>query len=330
MRIPNYEWVKAELELAEVYLKRSKVDQRWWIPNWLKRWRIAHYDQRVANLSEMVEMLEKIDRLQKSIQKDEQTILQLQHEIERKSKELSELDNRMWEIFVRKKHGAVKRESSEGAGLQSLLTMLVGLVIAIMIGVFLYLSPFFKDKSATERPSPELNKSLEVIPLAPQEQPSQDYSFYRELPDRKIEGVTPTLSQPKDEEVATGTMPIDEMATDTPNETMEESSITVTETDDTYDEPSTDESVKISSGETDTHYVLYIQSFDTAEEADIRRSAVLMTGVDAKVEPRELENGTTVYVVVSEPFYSKAQTESAYARLKANGIDSVAQENKKK
>lgn len=76
-------------------------------------------------------------------------------------------------------------------------------------------------------------------------------------------------------------------------------------------------------------YILQINSFSNAEEADKRRAQVLMAGVDAQVVKSKMSNGQVVYQVVSPVMNNRQKVVSAQQRLQNNGIDSLIVEQRR-
>lgn len=213
-------------------------------------------------------------------------------------------------------------ETKRKNGLYSLLMMFVGALIAVMVGVFFYLSPFFNDSS------PPLNQAVEVVPL-PEETASEvtEYQFYEVLPEQEFrsapEGVSVQAEKPqKDVSLKVDTT----VKAETPEPAEAEEEITVVEEDATYDEP--EPSISIST-DTGTTYILQVRSYETANEADLKRAEVMMAGIDAQVLKRDDGTGDTIYQVVSMPMQTRDEAMSAYRRLQSNGIDSVVVEQKR-
>ncbi|WP_201557975.1 SPOR domain-containing protein [Psychrobacter sp. 72-O-c] len=76
-------------------------------------------------------------------------------------------------------------------------------------------------------------------------------------------------------------------------------------------------------------YILQINSFGNADEADRRRAQVLMAGVDAKVVKNTTGNGLPIYQVISRPMNNRQAVASAQQRLQNNGIDSIIVEQRR-
>jgi len=78
-----------------------------------------------------------------------------------------------------------------------------------------------------------------------------------------------------------------------------------------------------------TTYILQINSFGSADEADRRRAQVLMAGVDAKVVKNNTANGAPIYQVISRPMDNRKAVSGAQQRLQNNGIDSIIVEQRR-
>lgn len=70
-----------------------------------------------------------------------------------------------------------------------------------------------------------------------------------------------------------------------------------------------------------THF-LQIKSYYDPDEADNKRTQVLLAGVDAQVERHQTKEGKTVFVVVSA-LMDEHSAKAAYRRLQTSGIDAL-------
>lgn len=70
------------------------------------------------------------------------------------------------------------------------------------------------------------------------------------------------------------------------------------------------------------HYILQINSFETADDAEARRAEVLTAGVDAMVVQKNTPTGV-LYQVVSKPIQSSAEVMRAQQMLMRQGIDAL-------
>ena len=76
-------------------------------------------------------------------------------------------------------------------------------------------------------------------------------------------------------------------------------------------------------------YILQINSFGDADEADRRRAQVLMAGVDARVVKNTTGNGLPIYQVISRSMSNRQAVATAQQRLQNNGIDSIIVEQRR-
>lgn len=208
----------------------------------------------------------------------------------------------------------IQAEERKKSGLYSLLLMLVVMLVVMAVGAFLYLSPLFNQKA-----TPELNQPAEVVPL-PETKTTHKYEFYEILPEQKFNSIP--------EDVSVETTPSEEepkLKVDTVVKAKPDQVIEVVEEEGTYDDTP---SASIQRAKPDVSYILQVRSYDNADEADVKRSEVLMAGVDAEVVKREMGDGGVLYQVVSTPMTTRDEAMTAYNRLQTNGIDSVVVEQK--
>lgn len=78
-----------------------------------------------------------------------------------------------------------------------------------------------------------------------------------------------------------------------------------------------------------TTYILQINSFGNADEADRRRAQVLLAGVDAHVVKNTSGNNGVVYQVISKSMNNRQAVANAQQRLQNNGIDSIIVEQRR-
>ncbi len=74
------------------------------------------------------------------------------------------------------------------------------------------------------------------------------------------------------------------------------------------------------------HYILQVNSFQTADEADKQRAAVLLAGLPADVRHTTSNDGSEWYRVVSGPFDSRNEALKAQRQLQDSGIDALVVE----
>ncbi|MBE0442901.1 MAG: SPOR domain-containing protein [Psychrobacter sp.] len=265
-------------------------------------------------------------------------------------------------MLAKKPKGATeKRKTSSVSGL---LWMFVGAVLTLMIGVFIYLSPLF-DFSPTDS-SAENEQDRQVQPRVETDTDNGDYEFYDILPNQematipdedfgeinndRIGGVDAfepdiVVTQPTNSSASgsddEGNLGISENTVIEPSNgnNAANSDIVVVEENATYDSAtsvsSTDNSdsnagtANVQAATPAATYILQINSFGDADEADRRRAQVLMAGVDARVVKNTTGNGEPIYQVISRPMSNRQTVASAQQRLQNNGIDSIIVEQRR-
>ncbi len=263
-------------------------------------------------------------------------------------------------MLAKKPKGATqKRKSSSASGL---LWMFVGAILTLMIGVFLYLSPLFDFSPAG---APETDPNRQVQPRVNTDVDNGDYEFYDILPDQEmatipdeaignsngdqigsIEAFEPdvVITQPNSPQENAGNAGISESTTSEPDQGAQnnagsndsDNGIVVIEENATYDgtPPSTttkpnNAPITAPKPVAATTYILQINSFGNADEADRRRAQVLMAGIDAKVVKNTTGSGAPIYQVISRPMNNRQTVTSAQQRLQNNGIDSIIVEQRR-
>jgi cell division protein FtsN len=295
-------------------------------------------------------------------------------------------------MLAKKPKGAtVKRKTSSVSGL---LWMFVGAILTLMIGLFIYLSPFF-DFSPTGSTSVS-DPNRQVEPRVDTDTDNSDYEFYDILPNQEMATIPDedigeagndqlgdisdfepdaVVTQPENSVsnddignvgVADGT--VLEPSRGTSNNgaaANDDNDITIIEENTTYDgttpassnsgNNSNSSSSNSSSGNSSTSknngaqsrpsnanagtasvqragpattYILQINSFGNADEADRRRAQVLMAGVDARVVKNMTGNDLPIYQVISRPMNNRQAVANAQQRLQNNGIDSIIVEQR--
>lgn len=219
-------------------------------------------------------------------------------------------------MLSKKVRGAVDKEVEyrQKNGVYGLFMMFVGAVIAVIIGVFLYLSPFFNKKT-----SPPLNQPVEVVPTttaSAESAPEEGYRFYEILPKQEFQTAPEGVSMQAVKPQPTTDLPVDEVV-----------EMTVVEEEGSYDDGEDEAEMSIEFAEPEITYILQIRTYDNATEADQKRAEVMMAGIDAQVIKR-YANDEVAYQVVSVPMASQEEAIRAYTRLQSNGIDAVVVEQK--
>ena len=268
-------------------------------------------------------------------------------------------------MLAKKPKGATeKRKSSSVSGL---LWMFVGAVLTLMIGVFIYLSPLFNFSPADG--SAENDPDRQVQPRVDTDTDNGDYEFYDILPNQEMATIPdediadidndqigdigafePDVVVTQPESDAAGSTGTDSFG-GSENATVEHAGannagsnedIVVVEEDATYDgtPPATSNATtrnnnaaagtaSIQAAKPAATYILQINSFSDADEADRRRAQVLMAGVDARVVKNTTGNGLPIYQVISRPLNNRQAVTTAQQRLQNNGIDSIIVEQRR-
>ncbi|MGP4734961.1 MULTISPECIES: SPOR domain-containing protein [unclassified Psychrobacter] len=268
-------------------------------------------------------------------------------------------------MLAKKPKGATeKRKSSSVSGL---LWMFVGAVLTLMIGVFIYLSPLFNFSPADG--SAENDPDRQVQPRVDTDTDNGDYEFYDILPNQEMATIPDediadidndqigdigafepdvVVTQPESDAAGSteaGSFGGSENATVEPagsNNAGSSEDIVVVEEDATYDgtPPATSNATtrnnnaaagtaSIQAAKPAATYILQINSFSDADEADRRRAQVLMAGVDARVVKNTTGNGLPIYQVISRPLNNRQAVTTAQQRLQNNGIDSIIVEQRR-
>lgn len=216
------------------------------------------------------------------------------------------------------------------SGLASLLWMFVGAMIAVMVGVFLYLSPLFDGFKVDV----DVNPSVAVQPLPTTSEQPESYEFYEVLPKREFQTGRSVVGEKTEETAVASSVKPDvvvnadkatKVITSAEKVDTQNQGVAIVEEETTYDDDDTaTDNIKIST--TKKSYILQIRSYDNPEEADLMRAEVMMAGVDARVIKR-MDNGMEIYQVVSNVM-NASEVSHASRRLKDNGIDALIVEQK--
>lgn len=262
-------------------------------------------------------------------------------------------------MLAKKPRGATeKRKTSSASGL---LWMFVGAILTLMIGVFLYLSPWFNFSPADSAADPNKQIQQRVDPDAD----NGDYEFYDILPNQEMATVPDeefgesdgnqlgqitefepdVIVNQTDGTASSGNEDAGSVSEGTNSEpntgaVTGNDDIVIVEEDATYDGTPATSNTGTSASKPNAGtatiqaakpatYILQINSFGDADEADRRRAQVLMAGVDAKVVKSTTGNGLPIYQVISRPMSSRQAVATAQQRLQNNGIDSIIVEQRR-
>lgn len=199
-------------------------------------------------------------------------------------------------------------EARTRSGLLSLFWMFVGAVIAVMVGVFLYMSPLFDGF----RKEVEVNPPAEIAPV-PQVPQKNEYEFYEILPKREFKGGGSGLGEQKPAETEVIPPPAEIPQEDGDIEIVEENT--------TYDDP-------VPTTTKTKHYVVKLKTIEDVNEVDKLIMELMMLGVDAKIV-RNINQGDETVEVVSMPM-SKEMAYETHQLLNKNGISTIVVEDKKR
>lgn len=206
-------------------------------------------------------------------------------------------------MFGNKPRGATKRPVAapkrQGPLVPSWLWTIFGIIFGLSCLVFLYLwqpwepTPHGTPSTASTASTTDDNATDEKKPA--------DFQFYDLLPKQQV---TP---------VPTQTVP-DVVPDDATVPVVESNGV-----DSSNNGTDTTEAPKPKSSQ---HYMLQVNSFQSADEADKQRASVLLAGLPADVR-HTTSDGQEWYRVVSGPFNSKNEALRAQRQLQDSGIDAL-------
>lgn len=206
-------------------------------------------------------------------------------------------------MFGNKPRGATKRTvaapARKGPLVPSWLWTVFGIIFGLTCLALLYLwqpwqpTPHGTSTSVSSTSTTDDNTTDDKKP--------EDFQFYDLLPKQQV---TP---------VPTQTVP-DVVPDDVAIPIVESSS-----TDSSNSDTNTTEAPKAKSSQ---HYMLQVNSFQSADEADKQRASVLLAGLPADVR-HTTSDGQEWYRVVSGPFNSKNEALRAQRQLQDSGIDAL-------
>lgn len=220
--------------------------------------------------------------------------------------------------------------------------MLVGMILTVGIGLFVYLwNPFNQGKTTTSDEAPMVQPKVQDKPKA------NNYEFYDLLKEQQVSAVpdqaaasqpisaqpdvvltqTDNTVNPKDPNVSVVDNPL--LSDDNGTKPRAPSTLTAGLDTATTSEKSSTDAAAVTTEEPTRTYILQINSFDNADDADKRRAEVLMAGVDAQIVKKRLSNDQTVYQVISRPMSSPEMAAQAQRQLQNSRIDSLIVEQRR-
>lgn len=269
-----------------------------------------------------------------------------------------------------KKNKRVERKTQQKRMIPAWIWMVMGSFMTLMIGAFLYLwQPFksldnkpdpqdgytekpttkkeeFKDtvksqseKTAEEKPAQAVKDDTKNVTDKKTDQ--EDYEFYEILPEQELTPIPDDVVdlQPEDNKPKVGKSDVT-IKTDKLNkfETYDGGEA-IDEWQDTENKNKTnaknndakvnDPIEELLTGKK-SNFILQINSYGSAEEADKRRAEVLLAGIDARVIKTPLDGDSYLYQVISNEYQTREDVFTAQERLKSSGIDSIIVERKQK
>lgn len=250
------------------------------------------------------------------------------------------------------KRGATPNTSTNSASLVA--AMLVGVILALGLVLLLYLwNPWGKHEEVSAQPAPASAMAQAAASTPDGQMP--DYQFYDLLRQQQVSGIPDQAitasglpSTAKPDAVVTAPIPSSANAatsapvttTDNPMQSATVAAIerngadymggTKTLNDDASAAAGTVTAATANSNDLTnaTTYILQINSFDNASDADRRRAEVLMAGVDAQIVKKRDAQDQILYQVISRTMPTAEQAALAHRQLQNNGIDSIIVEQR--
>lgn len=239
-----------------------------------------------------------------------------------------------------KPKGATPKKSPSSVSF--LAAMLVGALLTMGIFLFLYLwNPFNQGKTEETQ-----TQTAMIQPKVQTDSPNTEYEFYDLLRQQQVSGVpdealaSQTAATPPtpDVVVTAPDKPGAKAKPDAEDSTAAEPSTALPTEPALAEQPTVtananpagapDERIVIANATPSKTYILQINSFDNADDADQRRAEVLMAGVDAQIVKRRIGDDSMVYQVISRVMTSPQQAAEAQQRLQSSGIDSLIVEQR--
>ncbi len=206
-------------------------------------------------------------------------------------------------MFVNKPRGATKRPTAaparKGPLVPTWLWTIFGIIFGLSCLVLLYLwqpwqpTPHGTPTSASSTSTTDDN--------ATDEKKAADFQFYDLLPKQQV---TPVPTQT------------------VPDVVPDDVTAAIVESNSSDSSDSDSETTEAPKAKPSQHYMLQVNSFQSADEADKQRASVLLAGLPADVR-HTTSDGIEWYRVVSGPFNSKNEALRAQRQLQDSGIDAL-------
>lgn len=253
-------------------------------------------------------------------------------------------------MFKKQASGATEKRQKKGGGIGTFFSMLFGAILTLMIiGAVLLWDPLGFNTSKAKQ-----EQEHQVQPKVNTDTDNPNYEFYDVLPEQEMVAL-PNASVMDEEEaqqvnvnrfeadvvvtqqdkpqsdtekfgISEETM-LNPEDTSNPKSATGETQMAIVEESGTYEEDA--ETATAQPSTPSKTYILQINSFGTADEADRRRAQVLMAGVDAQVVKMTTANNEIIYQVISVPMADRETVMSAQKGLQNNGIDSLIVEQRR-
>lgn len=205
------------------------------------------------------------------------------------------------------------------------LWLIFGTLLGLSFAVVLYLWQPWQPSSRVE-PERIGAESTDSAATGEQKQ-SEDYQFYDLLPKQQVTPV-PDQEIPKGEITAAEPLPD---ATSAATDVFDSTDLANADLANPVPMPSSNSQSAITANttaEVQPLYMLQINSFTDADEADHVRAEVLLVGLSADVRQTTTRDGTLWYRVVSGPYATRSEAMIAQRNLQDGGIDSLVVEQR--
>lgn len=202
------------------------------------------------------------------------------------------------------------------------LWLIFGTLLGLSFAVVLYLWQPWQPSSRVEPEQISTTEPPADSTATAEQKQSENYQFYDLLPKQQVTPV-PDQAVPKSEITAAEPLPDAASAvTDVFDGT--DLANTVPTPSSTSQNPTSSSAV----AEVQPVYLLQVNSFTDADEADRQRAEVLLVGLSADVRQTTTRDGTLWYRVVSGPYVTRNEAMIAQRNLQDSGIDSLVVEQR--
>jgi cell division protein FtsN len=226
-------------------------------------------------------------------------------------------------VFGKAPRGATQRPATPDVKkplVPAWLWLIFGTLLGLSFAVVLYLWQPWQPSSRVEPEQISTTEPPADSTATAEQKQSENYQFYDLLPKQQVTPV-PDQAVPKREITAAEPLP--------------DAASAVTDVFDGTDLANTSP-IASSAGQSSTSaaaevqpvYLLQVNSFTDADEADRQRAEVLLVGLSADVRQTTTRDGTLWYRVVSGPYVTRNEAMIAQRNLQDSGIDSLVVEQR--